>query len=126
MISGSPQSPYVAAIFDMDGLLVDSTPHWKTAEREVFGALGVPVSDELQVTTATMTTRQVAEFWFNRHLQILEQLKLGHWFDHIQSAGMRVVVVPTQDDEIDECIAIGATILRSLEDVDGRFWRNCG
>jgi HAD superfamily hydrolase (TIGR01509 family) len=53
-----------AAIFDMDGLLIDSEPYWKLAEREAFGAVGVEISDEMSAVTATMTTRQVAEHWF--------------------------------------------------------------
>jgi sugar-phosphatase len=53
-----------AAIFDMDGLLIDSEPYWKLAEREAFGAVGVEISDEMSGVTASMTTRQVAEHWF--------------------------------------------------------------
>jgi HAD superfamily hydrolase (TIGR01509 family) len=53
-----------AAIFDMDGLLIDSEPHWKRAEREVFGAEGVEIDDANAALTATMTTRQVAEHWY--------------------------------------------------------------
>ncbi|MBO1927070.1 hexitol phosphatase HxpB [Thiomicrorhabdus sp. 6S2-11] len=51
-------------IFDMDGTLIDSEPMWKEAERHVFTSLGVQVSDELCAQTATMTTRQVTEFWY--------------------------------------------------------------
>jgi sugar-phosphatase len=53
-----------AAIFDMDGLLIDSEPHWKRAEREVFGAEGIEIDDAMAAVTATMTTRQVAEHWY--------------------------------------------------------------
>jgi len=54
-----------AAIFDMDGLLIDSEPFWQLAEREIFSSVGVQVTDELAEQTATMTTREVTEFWFN-------------------------------------------------------------
>jgi len=54
-----------AAIFDMDGLLIDSEPFWKLAERDAFGAVGVEISEEMSAVTATMTTRQVAEHWFS-------------------------------------------------------------
>lgn len=55
-----------AVIFDMDGLLIDSEPMWKSAEEQVFSALGVEVSDQLASFTASMTTREVTEFWFSR------------------------------------------------------------
>jgi len=35
-----------AAIFDLDGLLVDSEPLWQRAEIECFGAVGVPLTVE--------------------------------------------------------------------------------
>jgi beta-phosphoglucomutase-like phosphatase (HAD superfamily) len=35
-----------AAIFDLDGLLVNSQPMWEEAAAEVFGALGVPLTPE--------------------------------------------------------------------------------
>jgi sugar-phosphatase len=53
-----------AAIFDMDGLLIDSEPLWKRAEREVFGAEGIEIDEAMAAVTATMTTRQVAEHWY--------------------------------------------------------------
>lgn len=54
-----------AVIFDMDGPLIDSEPMWKEAEKLVFSSVGVQVSDSLSTYTASMTTREVTEFWFN-------------------------------------------------------------
>ena len=34
-------------LFDMDGLLVDSEPLWKRAEKLVFGKLGLNLDDDL-------------------------------------------------------------------------------
>lgn len=54
-----------AVIFDMDGTLIDSEPMWKEAEKKVFSSVGVNVSEELSVNTASMTTREVTEYWYN-------------------------------------------------------------
>lgn len=53
-----------AVIFDMDGLLIDSEPFWKQAEKMVFSSVGVELSDTLCATTAAMTTSEVTEFWY--------------------------------------------------------------
>ncbi|MBT30932.1 MAG: HAD family hydrolase [Thalassobius sp.] len=54
-----------AVIFDMDGVIIDSEPFWKKAEREIFSSIGVNVTDEHTAITATMTTKEVTEYWFN-------------------------------------------------------------
>ncbi len=54
-----------AVIFDMDGLLIDSEPMWKKAEKLVFSSVGVDVRDDLAVLTAPMTTKEVTHFWYN-------------------------------------------------------------
>ena len=69
-----------AAIFDMDGLLIDSEPLWQQAEQQVFSSLGAKVSPELAAKTAAMTTRDVTRFWY-RHFPwrgtSLEQVELA-------------------------------------------------
>ena len=54
-----------AVIFDMDGVLIDSEPFWKEAEKHVFSSVGVDVTEELSTNTASMTTREVTRFWYN-------------------------------------------------------------
>lgn len=56
---------FEAVIFDMDGLLIDSEPFWRAAEKEVFGNLGIEVTEDLAVETSRMTTREVTEYWYN-------------------------------------------------------------
>jgi sugar-phosphatase len=56
-----------AVIFDMDGLLIDSEPLWRIAEVEVFNAIGVPVTDELALTTMGLRTDEVVEHWYDRY-----------------------------------------------------------
>ncbi|WP_319557635.1 hexitol phosphatase HxpB [Thiomicrorhabdus sp.] len=53
-----------AVIFDMDGLIVDSEPHWKQAEKNVFSSLGCSVTDENQRETACLTTKAVTDYWY--------------------------------------------------------------
>lgn len=56
-----------AVIFDMDGLLIDSEPLWRLAEIEVFNSLGVPLTEDLAITTMGMRTDEVVEYWFARY-----------------------------------------------------------
>lgn len=55
-----------AAIFDLDGLLIDSEPFWRVAEMEVFGDIGVTLSDEECGLTAGLRTQLVVEHWLER------------------------------------------------------------
>lgn len=55
-----------AAIFDMDGLLIDSEPFWKRAEIEVFGALGVPLSEAMCEETMGLRIDGIVQHWFDR------------------------------------------------------------
>ena len=54
-----------AVIFDMDGTLIDSEPLWKEAEKHVFSSVGVAVTEALSSHTASLTTREVTEFWYS-------------------------------------------------------------
>ncbi len=55
-----------AAIFDMDGVIVDSEPLWRIAEREVFAGVGLDLTDSDCEKTMGMRTDEVADFWFAR------------------------------------------------------------
>ncbi|HUQ11003.1 MAG TPA: HAD-IA family hydrolase [Steroidobacteraceae bacterium] len=54
-----------AAIFDMDGTLVDSEVYWREAEQEVFGSVGLRITDEMSAVTAPLSPRQVTEHWYS-------------------------------------------------------------
>lgn len=56
-----------AAIFDMDGLLVDSEPHWRAAERDVFDTVGLYLTDEQCKQTTGLPIAAVVDYWFARH-----------------------------------------------------------
>jgi len=52
-------------LFDMDGLLVDSEPYWKFAEKKVFGALGLSLNDELLRQVMGFRLSEVVQYWYN-------------------------------------------------------------
>lgn len=58
---------YKAVIFDMDGVLINSEPLWKIAEKHVFSSLGVKVSDDLVHITSALTAQEVCAFWYSRY-----------------------------------------------------------
>ena len=55
-----------ALIFDMDGVLVDSEPLWREAEREVFAGVGLELDDADCERTMGMRTDEVVRHWFGR------------------------------------------------------------
>jgi sugar-phosphatase len=57
---------FAAAIFDMDGLLVDSEPVWRKVEIAVFARHGVTLTDELCLQTKGMFLPDVARYWYAR------------------------------------------------------------
>jgi HAD superfamily hydrolase (TIGR01509 family) len=59
-----PLENFEAVFFDMDGLLIDSEPFWKRAEREAFAEVGIHITDEMSKVTAPMTTAEVAAYWY--------------------------------------------------------------
>jgi sugar-phosphatase len=55
-----------AALFDMDGLLIDSEPHWQDAELAVYRPHGVPVDRELCRASAGRRIDEVLTGWHER------------------------------------------------------------
>lgn len=54
-----------SAIFDMDGLLIDSEPLWLRSELEIFSQLGLNVHDDLPETLG-LRIDQVVRLWYLR------------------------------------------------------------
>ncbi len=59
-------SPLRAAIFDMDGLLIDSEPLWQDAEIEVFGEVGVPLTRAECTQTKGRRVDDTVAYWYER------------------------------------------------------------
>ncbi|GAB3316355.1 hexitol phosphatase HxpB [Larkinella ripae] len=55
-----------AAIFDMDGLLVDSEPFWREVEIEVFRTVGLEMDDEMCKRTTGLPTDAVVRYWYEK------------------------------------------------------------
>jgi len=59
--------PIEAVVFDMDGVLVDSEPIWRAIEQEVFGGLGIDVTEDDLLETMGVRVGDVVERWHRRH-----------------------------------------------------------
>ena len=59
--------PIDAVVFDMDGVLLDSEPTWRAVEREIFGGLGIRVTDDDLRETMGVRIADVVERWHRRH-----------------------------------------------------------
>lgn len=55
-----------AVIFDMDGVIIDSEPIWRKAEKEAFKTYSIILTDDMCRSTAGLRLMQVIEHWQNR------------------------------------------------------------
>lgn len=55
-----------AAIFDMDGLLIDSEPLWWEAEIEVAKTVGVHLTKTNVLETTGLKADKIVEYWFHK------------------------------------------------------------
>jgi HAD superfamily hydrolase (TIGR01509 family) len=56
-----------AVIFDMDGLLIDSEPLWRAAEKEVFSHVGITLTDDMCEQTVGLRINEVVQFWHSQY-----------------------------------------------------------
>lgn len=56
-----------AAIFDLDGLLIDSEPLWRRLEREVFAEVGVMLSEDDCRSTIGLRCDAVVSKWYEAY-----------------------------------------------------------
>lgn len=55
-----------ACIFDMDGVLVDSEPFWRRAEREVFSSVGIFLTEQDCIDTMGIRVDEVVDFRYHQ------------------------------------------------------------
>jgi sugar-phosphatase len=56
-----------AVIFDMDGLLIDTEPIWRRAEIEVFGRVGLRISEEQALETMGVRIAEIVDSYYRQH-----------------------------------------------------------
>jgi sugar-phosphatase len=56
-----------AVIFDMDGLLIDSEPIWRSAEIRSFSKVGLQLTSEICRQTMGLRIDEVIDFWHDKH-----------------------------------------------------------
>jgi sugar-phosphatase len=59
--------PIRAVIYDMDGLLIDTEPIWRQVEIEIFGNLGLHLTEDQCLQTMGVRIADVVELWYSRH-----------------------------------------------------------
>jgi sugar-phosphatase len=55
------------AIFDMDGLLIDSEPLWFEAAVEIFQPMGINLTPDLYAHSVGLRTKEFVDYWFRRY-----------------------------------------------------------
>ncbi|TVR41339.1 MAG: hexitol phosphatase HxpB [Cryomorphaceae bacterium] len=56
-----------AALFDMDGLIIDSEPLWRAAEIACFAQVGLELAEDDCRQTMGFRLDEVIDYWYNRH-----------------------------------------------------------
>lgn len=55
-----------AAVFDMDGLLIDSEPLWRQAEKSTFREVGIELTDQMCHETLGLRADEVVAHWYGK------------------------------------------------------------
>jgi mannitol-1-/sugar-/sorbitol-6-/2-deoxyglucose-6-phosphatase len=82
-----------AAIFDMDGLLIDSEPLWRKAEIECFKLVGIELTEQDCRDTMGYRLNEVIEHWYKRQpwsnlsLEELDDIIINRVIELIQTEG---------------------------------------
>ncbi|MGM9992577.1 MAG: hexitol phosphatase HxpB [Candidatus Bruticola sp.] len=66
-MSTTLSKPFTACIFDMDGVLLDSEPFWRQAEREIFASVGLNLSEEDCMETMGVRIDELVRYRHHQH-----------------------------------------------------------
>jgi sugar-phosphatase len=82
-----------AVVFDMDGLLIDTEPIWRRSEIEVFGDLGLHLTEEQALQTMGVRIADIVRLWYARHPwegpscdDVIDRI-YGSVIDHVMAEG---------------------------------------
>ena len=89
-----------AAIFDVDGLLIDSEPIWRRTEVEVFATVGVALTEEMCVETTGPRIDEVAAHWLMGHQTIAMTMRYAHLMPGATRAAVRLCVSKQDETEV--------------------------
>lgn len=101
---------YAAAIFDMDGLLIDSEPLWHKAEIQVFGSVGMQLTPEQCRETNGVRIDEVVRIRHRQHPWTSKTLKQVE--DEIVAEVQRLAVtegqaLPGVHEVLEEFVKLG-------------------
>jgi sugar-phosphatase len=102
-----------AALFDMDGLLVDSEPLWREAEVRVFGAHGLPLTEADCATTSGLRIDEVVVHWkahFGAHALGTDALVAAIVEELVGLVRAKATAKPGVAEVLDRCAARGLAI----------------
>lgn len=57
---------FKAAIFDLDGLLIDSEPLWREAQTSIYRSLAVPITGKNCADTMGLRVDEAVQYWFDK------------------------------------------------------------
>ena len=82
-----------AVIFDMDGVLIDTEPVWRRVEMEVFGSLGLELTEADCRETMGVRIEEVVALWYRRRPwagpavgEVVQRILAG-MVDHVRADG---------------------------------------
>src|ERR687888_1626296 len=130
--------PIEAVVFDMDGVLIDSEPIWRRVERDVFGRVGVALSDADLVETMGVRIGEVVERWHERRpwegpstRQVEEQIVeavaetiasegrleegVVEAIDHVDGLGLRLALASSSPMRLIEAVLSLADLAKRFE-----------